>query len=164
MILIPGRGRVVDRFEKLSSGQGSYQNFGYVVTGNSNGSMEFKDKAGKILGTIKLNGLFDLLGMAKGAEKPIDITELSKNGDLKTVIKVLHNQAEAMEKIKTSAEKTAATIKENLPSNIKLPATRIDESEPDSITIEVHYVTKTKDGRDSSGTYNKTISVPKKKQ
>jgi len=54
-----------------STTKGSYQDYGYSVTGNSIGeNIDFIDKAGETLGSINIGGLLDLLSVAGADTKP----------------------------------------------------------------------------------------------
>lgn len=44
--------------DKVSHGSGSYQDYGITFTGNDNGTMEFKDRAGTVVDAINIGPLF----------------------------------------------------------------------------------------------------------
>lgn len=91
-----------------SKAKGSYQDYGYSVTGNSNGeNIDFIDKAGETLGSINIGGLLDVLSVA-GAEPDALFESFDKSA--------LENVLIGLEKVKTSKEtqEVLSVVKNNL--------------------------------------------------
>ena len=69
--------KLADWLHRMSEGDGSYQDYGIVFTGNNNGSMDLKNRAGKIIDHIDLGEAF--LGQLKTANLNFnDFKELLK--------------------------------------------------------------------------------------
>ena len=93
--------------EAFSSGDGTYQEFGYVFTGNADGNMEFMDKAGKILGSYDMSSLLSAFKSAGLSAESIKEAFNSKSPlksigtfleSYKTYLEAGYSAAEAAEK------------------------------------------------------------------
>lgn len=91
-----------------SKASGSYQDYGYYVTGNSNGqNIDFIDKAGETLGSMEIGGLLDVLSVA-GADPAAFFESFNKSA--------LENVLTGLEKIKATKEtqEVIKIVKENV--------------------------------------------------
>ena len=100
--------------DRVSHGSGSYQDYGIVFTGNNNGTMEFKDRAGTVVDAIDLGPLFFGGLKIAGLDPKVFEELLSSPGGLKYVANFLeagNTTREAGEIIKELVE----TSKEKFP-------------------------------------------------
>lgn len=96
---------------KVSHGEGSYQDIGIVFTGNGSGSMEFRDHAGKTVDAVDLGTLFSGL-KAAGLDADVFKEILKSPGGLKYLV----SQLEAGQTVRDAVEsfqETAEATKEN---------------------------------------------------
>ena len=104
-----------------STAKGSYQDYGYSVTGNSNGeNIDFIDKAGETLGSIDIGGLLDVLAVAGADTKPFfESFDKSALENVLTGLKIIKATKETQEVIKIVKE----NVNEILEKKGESPAT-----------------------------------------
>ena len=139
-----------------STGKGSYQDYGYSVTGNSNGeNIDLIDKAGETLGSMDVGGLLDVLSVAGADPKAFfesfdksalenvltGLEKIKATKELREVIKIVKDNVG--EQLKTKNESpssvntkagTTQTVKSSAQSNTN-KGTTVKSTIPDSITI-----------------------------
>jgi hypothetical protein len=133
------KSHIASWIERISSGDGSYQDYGIVFTGNSNGTMELKDHAGNIIDAVDVGdimnifkawksikgvtgfpSMMDLLKDAAAANPKLKklVEALEKIEELREIHDKIDESVEMTEKLK-EAEETSKENSSNDPMLIK---------------------------------------------
>lgn len=167
-----------------SDGPGYTQAAGFSMSGGSGTTLDFKDKAGVNLGSIDMATLFGFMASADNAlgvkdlfTKIADANAIEKFNqfmeNVNSLVSAGEQQADAIEQTKKlffekKEEKVSPTPTPTPKSSQRnaAPVKKTTSSGPaDSITVDVIWQGKTKDGKNDSGSItHKTIVNPEKKK
>ena len=117
-------------FNKQSEGEGSTQDQGYVFTGNKDGTMEFKDHAGNIIGTVDLEIFLFGMKLYKPSGASGSITNPTLDKIVKTV-KALDKNAQVDYKISDQVDEVMGSGGSPATSPLNTKQKPVEKSTPE---------------------------------